>query len=58
MVHYSITIKQELKKINSFSSREFNRGLHTLNVANELIIVDGFELQFHPLQKIIYKFKK
>lgn len=47
--------EQEVRILNSSSSRAFNRGMHTLNVANDFIVVDGFELQFHPLQKIIYK---
>ncbi len=39
-------------EISSEKENRFNKGLHTFNVYDDLIIVDGFELQTHPFQKI------
>lgn len=44
-------------EISSKSENRFNMGLHTFNAYKDIIIVDGFELQTHPFQKIMAKFK-
>lgn len=38
--------------ITSNKEERFNKGLHTFNVYDDVIIVDGFEMQTHPIQKI------
>ena len=44
--------------VNSHNESRYNLGLHTFNTYDSCIIVDGFEMQFHPLQKIIYKIRQ
>ena len=44
--------EQVIVNITSRNEKRFNKGLHTLNFVNNLIVVDGFEMQFHPIQKV------
>ena len=44
--------------LNSHSEKRFNKGLHTLNLTEGVTIVDGFEMQIHPIRKMIGKVKR
>lgn len=44
-------------KVSSKQENRFNMGLHTFNSYEDVIIVDGFEMQLHPFQKIKAKLK-
>ena len=44
-----------VKVLSSHSERNYSKGMHTLNVENEFVVVDGFEMQVHPFQKVIFK---
>ena len=41
--------------VNSHNEKRFNLGMHTFNPYKRTIIVDGFEMQSHPLQKVQYR---
>lgn len=43
--------------VHSHNENRFNEGLHTFNVYDKFIIVDGFEMQMHPFQKLLFKIK-
>lgn len=47
--------EEQVMIIDSHKQNRFNLGLHTFNSVEDLIIVDGFEMQFHPIYKILYK---
>lgn len=49
--------EEVVKILSSHSEDRYSKGMHTLNVENGFIIVDGFEMQIHPLQKIIFKLR-
>lgn len=51
-------IEDEIKVISSHSVSLYNKGLHTFNIAKDFIVIDGFEMKFHPIQKVIYKLKR
>ena len=44
--------------INSKKEKRYNRGVHTFNIGKGFIVVDGWEMQLHPIQKIKYKLLK
>lgn len=46
-----------IKTISSHSEDRFSKGMHTMNVEKGFAIVDGFEMQIHPLQKIVFKIR-
>lgn len=53
------TYKEEpVKKIISHNEARFNMGLHTFNPYDGFVIVDGFEMQIHPFQKLKYKLRR
>lgn len=52
----SKTYQEEIvKTLSSHSEKRYFKGMHTLNVENGIIVVDGFEMQMHPFQKVIFK---
>lgn len=44
-----------VKTLSSHLGKRYSEGMHTLNVENEFIVVDGFEMQNHPFQKVFFK---
>ena len=49
--------EEKIMEVSSKNERRFNRGLHTLNLYDDFIVVDGFEMQMHAFQKIKSKIK-
>lgn len=49
--------EEVIKTLSSHYEDRYSKGMHTLNVENEFVVVDGFEMQIHPLQKIIFKLR-
>ncbi len=49
-------VEEECKTISSHNCRRFKDGLHTFNVYDGVILVDGFEYEIHPIQKLRNKF--
>lgn len=47
--------EEYVKTVSSHSSSKFNLGLHTFNVYDNCVVVDGFEYSIQFLQKVINK---
>lgn len=45
-------LEKEIMTISSHDSKRYNLGLHTFNIGNDFIVVDGFEYSTQILQKI------
>lgn len=50
--------EEVIKKLSSHSENRFSKGMHTLNVEKGFAVVDGFEMQSHPIQKIFFKIRR
>lgn len=50
--------EEPVMEISSHNEARFNLGLHTFNPYNGYVIVDGFEMQLHPFQKLKHKLRK
>lgn len=48
-------IEEPVMVVHSHNEKRFNVGLHTFNPYSNFILVDGFEMQIHPYQKVKYK---
>ena len=47
--------EEEVMTISSHNMKHYNLGLHTFNVEEGFVVVDGFEKSVHILQKIRIK---
>lgn len=51
-------VEKEVVRIDSHSKKRYYEGLHTLNVYDDVCIIDGFEMQIHPILKTIAKVRR
>ena len=51
-------IEMQVKKVTSHNSKRYNKGLHTFNVYEEFTVVDGYEVQFHPILNFRWKIER
>lgn len=47
--------EEVVRSVDTHTQKRFNQGMHTFNIADDMIIVDGFEMRAHPLYKVQYK---
>lgn len=47
--------EEVVRNVNSHAQKRFNLGMHTFNLAENIIVIDGFEMQAHPIYKVLYK---
>ncbi len=50
--------EEEYMEIKPDNNSNFNKGIHTINVDGDIIVVDGIRLRFDPLKKLKLLFQK